>query len=208
MTNFVKSSVFWFEQTHQIVQTHQLTTLQVALSRSKLVRLSQDRLQIKWQTVAICILLFTYISIPMEQHALKNANNCWNTNIYSYLETPRSQNSNLNLNVVHYFNSSVYQTSWQLKTVVFLHRGLICAVLLLPLYESQHGNWYNFPNEPIYKENLVYQCSFLCIIYQSPPVVICIPLSTLPYGVLALLIRNALQYNSLERLTPLRWSTL
>jgi len=31
----------------------------------------------------------------MEQQALKNASNCWNTNIYSYLETSDCQSSNL-----------------------------------------------------------------------------------------------------------------
>jgi len=37
----------------------------------------------------------------MEQCALKNVNNCLNTNIYSYLETYGGQSSNLYLNVVH-----------------------------------------------------------------------------------------------------------
>ena len=31
---------------------------------------------------------------PMEQHTLKNVNNCLNTNIYSYLETSGSQSAN------------------------------------------------------------------------------------------------------------------
>jgi hypothetical protein len=43
----------------------------------------------------------------MEQHALKNVNNCLNTNIYSYLETSGDQSSNLFLNIVHFFNISV-----------------------------------------------------------------------------------------------------
>jgi hypothetical protein len=34
-----------------------------------------------------------------------------NSNIYSYLETSGGQSSNLYLNVVHFFNSSVDQTS-------------------------------------------------------------------------------------------------
>jgi hypothetical protein len=42
-----------------------------------------------------------------EQHALKNVNNCLNTNIYYYLETSGGQSSNLHLNVVHFFNTSV-----------------------------------------------------------------------------------------------------
>jgi hypothetical protein len=32
---------------------------------------------------------------------------CLNTNIYSYLETSGGQSSNLHLNVVHFFNTSV-----------------------------------------------------------------------------------------------------
>jgi hypothetical protein len=42
-----------------------------------------------------------------EQHALKNVNNCLNTNIYSYLETSGGKSSNLYLNVAHFFNASV-----------------------------------------------------------------------------------------------------
>jgi hypothetical protein len=33
----------------------------------------------------------------MEQRALKNVNNCLNTNIYSYLETSGGQSSNLHM---------------------------------------------------------------------------------------------------------------
>ncbi len=47
----------------------------------------------------------------MEQHTIKNVNNCLNTNIYSYLETSGGQSCNLYLNVVHFFNISVYFTS-------------------------------------------------------------------------------------------------
>ncbi len=39
----------------------------------------------------------------MEKHALKNLN----TNNYSSLETSGGQSSNLYLNVVHFFNTSV-----------------------------------------------------------------------------------------------------
>ena len=46
----------------------------------------------------------------MEQRALKNVNICLNTNIYSYLETSGGQISNLYLNVVHFFNTSVNKT--------------------------------------------------------------------------------------------------
>ncbi len=46
----------------------------------------------------------------MEQRALKNVSNCSNTNIYSYIETQGGQSSNLCLNVVHLFNTSVNKT--------------------------------------------------------------------------------------------------
>jgi len=47
----------------------------------------------------------------MEQHALKNVNSCWNNKITFYFETSGGQNSNLYLNVVHLFNTSVNLTS-------------------------------------------------------------------------------------------------
>jgi hypothetical protein len=43
----------------------------------------------------------------MEQHALKNVNNCLNTNICSYIETSGGQNYMLYLNVVHFLYTSV-----------------------------------------------------------------------------------------------------
>jgi len=43
----------------------------------------------------------------MEQRTLKNVNNGLNTNIYSYLETSGGQSSNLYLNGVNFFNTSV-----------------------------------------------------------------------------------------------------
>jgi hypothetical protein len=64
----------------------------------------------------------------MEEHAFKNVNNCLNTKIYSYLETSGGQSSNLNLKVVHFFNT--IRNLWQLKTAVFLHWCLICTVPL------------------------------------------------------------------------------
>ncbi len=48
------------------------------------------------------------LTIVMEQCALKNVNNYLNTNIYSSLETSDAQSSNLYLNVVQFFNTSVY----------------------------------------------------------------------------------------------------
>jgi hypothetical protein len=43
----------------------------------------------------------------MEEHTLKNVNNCLNTNIYSYVGTSGGQEFNLSLNVVHVFNTCV-----------------------------------------------------------------------------------------------------
>ncbi len=42
------------------------------------------------------------IVLPMEQHALKNVNNCWNANISFYFETSGGQNSYLHRNAVHF----------------------------------------------------------------------------------------------------------
>ncbi len=50
----------------------------------------------------------TPYSESMEQLALENVKNCLNTNIYSYLETSGGQSSDLYINVIHFFNTSVY----------------------------------------------------------------------------------------------------
>jgi hypothetical protein len=47
----------------------------------------------------------------MEQRTLKIANNHLNMNISSYFETSDGQSFPLYFNVVHFFNTSVYQTS-------------------------------------------------------------------------------------------------
>ncbi len=47
----------------------------------------------------------------MEQRSLKSVSNDLNTNIYSYLDTYDGQSSNLNLNIVHFFNTSVNKIS-------------------------------------------------------------------------------------------------
>ncbi len=51
---------------------------------------------------ATCVLFYTHITIIMGQHAFKNANNCLNTNIYSYLVTSGGQSSDLYLIFVHF----------------------------------------------------------------------------------------------------------
>jgi hypothetical protein len=43
----------------------------------------------------------------MEQRTLLNVNNYLSINNYSYLETSGGQSTNLYLNVVHFFNTSV-----------------------------------------------------------------------------------------------------
>jgi hypothetical protein len=45
--------------------------------------------------------------IRMEQRTLKNVNNYLTTNIYSYLEISGGQSSNIYLDVVNFFNTSV-----------------------------------------------------------------------------------------------------
>ncbi len=47
----------------------------------------------------------------MEQRIFIIVNNCFNTNIYSYLETSGGQSYNPYLNVVHFFNASLNETS-------------------------------------------------------------------------------------------------
>jgi hypothetical protein len=60
----------------------------------------------------------------------QNVNSCCNTNSSFYLETSGGQNSNLYLNVAHFSTPVLIRYLWQPKTVVFLHRCLIHAVLL------------------------------------------------------------------------------
>ncbi len=54
------------------------------------------------------IIILANFSIElMEHHTLKNVRHCLNNNIYSYLETSGGQSSNLYLNTVPFFNTSV-----------------------------------------------------------------------------------------------------
>jgi hypothetical protein len=68
--------------------------------------------------------------LRMEQHTLKNGNNCLNTNIYSYLETSGGQSSNPYLNLVHFLNTGA---DYKSVAAVFLHWCLICVV---PLFQT------------------------------------------------------------------------
>jgi hypothetical protein len=45
--------------------------------------------------------------LKMEQHTVKNVNNCLNTKIYSNLETSGGQSSNTYLDVAHFFKTRV-----------------------------------------------------------------------------------------------------
>jgi hypothetical protein len=56
------------------------------------------------------------VMYAMKQGNLKNANNCLNTNVYSYLETSGGKSYILHLNVI-----DIYRHLWQFKTVVFQH---------------------------------------------------------------------------------------
>jgi hypothetical protein len=51
--------------------------------------------------------LLTIVVYLQNRLIMKNENNYLNTNIYSHLETSDGQSSNLNLNVIHFFNTSV-----------------------------------------------------------------------------------------------------
>ncbi len=57
------------------------------------------------RTIKPGIKVFSINGAPMEQHALKNVNNCLNKNIYSYLETSGGQSSIPYLNVVYFLNN-------------------------------------------------------------------------------------------------------
>ncbi len=56
-------------------------------------------------------LYFVYMLQVMEQCTLKIVNNRSNTNNYSYLETSGGQSYNIYFNAVHFFNTSLNQTS-------------------------------------------------------------------------------------------------
>jgi hypothetical protein len=64
----------------------------------------------------------------MEQHTIKNVNNCLNTNIYSYLEASGGQSSNQYLNDVNFLTPVLIGS---LEIVVFRHWCLIHAALLI-----------------------------------------------------------------------------
>ncbi len=65
----------------------------------------------------------------MKHHTLKNTYSCSYTKIFFYLEPASGQNSNLYLNVVHFFNTNIRHL-WLLWTVVSLYSCLIHAILV------------------------------------------------------------------------------
>jgi hypothetical protein len=94
----------------------------------------------------------------MEQRTFKNVSNCLNTNIYSSLETSGGQSCNPYLNAVHFFSApELIRNLWQLKTVVFLHCCLICAVPLpfftkrpakiIKIFVKAKLKWFGFGEE-------------------------------------------------------------
>ena len=72
------------------------------------------------------------VCFTMEQHTFKNVNSCWNTKIVFYSETSGGKNSILYLNVIIFLTPVLFRYLWQLKTLVFLHRCLLCVILLEP----------------------------------------------------------------------------
>ncbi len=92
-----------------------------------------------------------------------NLFHCLNTNIYSSLETSGGLSTDLYLNVVHFFNTSVRHLL-QFNTVVFLHWCLMHAVLLIkqsPIYKSDIKFWVTIYGTEIFRMPI------------SPMVVIC-----------------------------------
>ncbi len=57
--------------------------------------------------LALFFLCGWHVRISIDRQIPWYWNNCFNTNIYSYLETSGGQSSNLYLNAVHFFNASV-----------------------------------------------------------------------------------------------------
>jgi hypothetical protein len=67
----------------------------------------------------------------MEQCTLKKCKQLFEYQyLNSYSETSGGQSSYQYLNVVHFLTPMLIKYVWQLKTIVFLHRCLICALQL------------------------------------------------------------------------------
>ncbi len=67
----------------------------------------------------------------MEQHILRIVNKCFNTNIYSYLETSGGQSYNPYLNVVNFSTPVITEHLWQLDTYFpALVSNTCCSIVL------------------------------------------------------------------------------
>ncbi len=100
---YVQNCYFYFKRNDRCLGTFYLSSIEITAVRGRqfnhlICILSMVRIQIVY-----CVL--------MEQSNFKNVNNSLNTNISFWLETSVGQSSNQYLNVVHFFNSTVYQTS-------------------------------------------------------------------------------------------------
>ncbi len=77
-----------------------------------------------------------YNAAKMEQCTFKNANNCLDSNIYSYLKTSGGQSFNLFFFIFFYFLFSspvLIRHLWQLKTVFLPVSNMRCSVTLVVL---------------------------------------------------------------------------
>ncbi len=113
-------------------QSQKPSSSQLSFWKKTFVNTQPEFYCLHWDTLyfQLCLLISKILSVSIEQHTLKNENNCFNINIYSYLETSGIQNYNLYINVVHFSTPLLIRYLWHLKTVVFLHWCLICVVPL------------------------------------------------------------------------------
>jgi len=80
---------------------------------------------------SVCPSIYNWMLEVMEQHLFLNVKNCLNANIYSYLEMSGGQSSSLYKMLLIFFSTPILIGHlWQLKTFIFLHWCLTCAVLL------------------------------------------------------------------------------
>jgi hypothetical protein len=78
--------------------------------------------------ISLVILLSREAVYRTTMERFKNCKQLFEYKHLSYLETSGGQSYDLFLNVVHFLTPVLIRHLWQLKTVVFLHWCLICAV--------------------------------------------------------------------------------
>ncbi len=97
----------------------------------------------RFQVKAKLFTVWKILCLLMEQLTFKNVNNCLNTSIYSYLLTSGGQSSNLFINVIHFFNTSVKLdicgNSRQLFSCIGVYYTLFHYLGIL--YALQHTIW-------------------------------------------------------------------